>query len=290
MMKLITVSGTVLVIAALASGPRLSRISCQVDRGACCAWPDSGPPEALAFRYFCEMLASVPSEAQLVEGLVEVGQQPAVLAGGEALLALVPDVPGDLDCRVTGLGEVGVHRDAVVDGGVHSPLVQQLDGLGEALHGLDASSGLASHVGPVARRAFGRDLALQVVQRLDGVVVGSRDDDALADGVRLGQVVLLLAFGVDGDLVGDHVEPVGFKRGEDRIPWRLNEFDLDAKLVGHRAGDVDVIADELAGGGIVVAERRVHAFGADPQHARRFNRVVAVAARRTARREHQRGE
>ena len=66
-----------------------------------------------------------------------------------------------------------------------------------------------------------------------------------ADRVRLGQVVFALAFGGDGDLVGHHVEPVGLQRGEDRIPGRLDEFDLLTELLADRVGDVDVVAGEL---------------------------------------------
>ena len=51
--------------------------------------------------------------------------------------------------------------------------------------------------------------------------------------------------GVDRDLVGDHVEPVGLQRGEDRIPGGLDEFDFDAELFADGRGDVDVVADEL---------------------------------------------
>ena len=129
-------------------------------------------------------------------------------------------------------------------------------------------------------------LALQIGERRDRIVVGPRDDDALADRIRLGQIVFLLPLRRDRDLVGDDVEPVGLQRGEDRIPRCLNEFDVDAELLADRAGDVDVVAGQLAGGGIVVAERRVDTLGADAQHASRFHRVVAVACRRSTCREH----
>ena len=90
------------------------------------------------------------------------------------------------------------------------------------------------------------DLALEVGERLDRVVVGAGDDDALADRVRLGEVVLGLALVVDRHLVGDHVEAVGLQRREDRIPRRLDEFDSDAELLADGLGDVDVVAGELA--------------------------------------------
>jgi len=111
----------------------------------------------------------------------EIGQQPAVLARGKTLFALVPDVPRDLHRLVAGLGKVGIHRDAVVDDDVDPALVEQLDGLGEALDGLDARTVIASDLRPVAGGRLAGDFALDVVERLDGVVVGPGDDDAFAD-------------------------------------------------------------------------------------------------------------
>ena len=103
---------------------------------------------ALAFRYFCEIVARVPSALQFVEGLVQLGQQAAVLAGGEALLALLADRRGDLDRLVVGLGLVGVEGDAVVDDGVDPALVEQGDRLGEALDRLQRRAGVAGDLRP----------------------------------------------------------------------------------------------------------------------------------------------
>ena len=58
------------------------------------------------------------------------------------------------------------------------------------------------------------------------VVVVARDDHALTDRIGFGEVVFLLPLRGDGDLVGDDVEPVGLQRGEDRVPWCLDEFDV----------------------------------------------------------------
>ena len=128
---------------------------------------------------------------------------------------------------------------------------------------------------------FGGDLALEVGERRDGVVVGPGDDDALTDGVRVGQVVLGLALVVDGDLVGDDVEAVGLHGREDRIPRRFDEFDLHPQLVANGLGDVDVVADQLPAL-IVVAERRVYALRADPHHAGGLESVRLVRVGRRA--------
>ena len=50
---------------------------------------------------------------------------------------------------------------------------------------------------------------------------------------------------------------------------------LHAELVADGLGDVDVVADEFAGGRVVVAERRVHALGADPQHTGGLHLILA---------------
>ena len=59
---------------------------------------------------------------------------------------------------------------------------------------------------------------------------------------------------------------------------------LHAELFADRLGDVDVVAGELAGGRVVVAERGVDALGADAQHAGRLHLVLAgrAAARRVS--------
>ena len=51
---------------------------------------------------------------------------------------------------------------------------------------------------------------------------------------------------------------------------------LTAELLADRAGDVDVVTGELAGGRIVVAERGVDAFGAHPQDARETSRYCLL--------------
>ena len=265
-------SGMVLVIAALASGPRLSDQLPRRPRRML-RLARLGAARRVCLQVLLRDVGQFAVGAQFVQGLVQVRQQPAVLPGGEALLALLACRCRDLHRGVAGLGKVGVHRDAVVDHQIDPALVEQLDGLGEALDGLDARTVIAGDLRPVAGGRLAGDFALNVVERLDGVVVGPGDDDAFADRVRLGEVVLLFAFGVDGHLVGDHVEPVGLERGEDRIPRGLDEFDFHPEFVGDGASNVDVIADELAGRRVVIAERGIHAFGADSQHARCLDRL-----------------
>ena len=123
---------------------------------------------------------------------------------------------------------------------------QQRDRLGPALHRLHGRAALLRELVPVAREGLGGRLAGEVVEARDGVVVLGHDDDARRDGVRLAEEVLLLALGVDRDLVGDDVETAGLEPGEDRVPLRLLERDLEAELVGDGFGDLDVEADEIA--------------------------------------------
>jgi hypothetical protein len=140
----------------------------------------------LAFKYFCEIFANVPSVRRSSSALLSSGSSPLFLRAAKPCSLFRRSAHG----LVVGVGEVGVHRDAVVDHHIHPALVEQRDGLGEALHRFHPGAGVAGDLRPVAGNGLAGDLALDVGQRLDGVVVGPRDDDALADRVRFGQVVL----------------------------------------------------------------------------------------------------
>ena len=103
--------------------------------------------------------------AQLGQRVVDgVPQLAVVLAEGENLLAGVAGLGGDLDVGVAGGLEVLQRRQVVVDGGIDALLLDQRDRLGEALDRLDLGARFRGHLGPVAGRALGRRLALQVGQ------------------------------------------------------------------------------------------------------------------------------
>ena len=268
--KLITVSGIVMVIAALASGPRLFRISCQVDTA-------SGPPDASALRYFFEMLASVPSARNSSRALLRSGNSPLFLRAAKPCSLFSPVVPAILTVCVTGLGEIRVHGDAVVDHQVDPALVEQFDGLSEPLDGLDARSVLACDLCPVARGRFPATLPLMSssdLTELSSALVTMTPSPTEYGSDRsyfcFRSALIVTSLATTSNRLASRAR-------EDRIPRRFDEFDLHAELVADRASDVDVVTDELAGGGIVVAERRVDAFGADPQHPRcrdRFSPLV----------------
>src|SRR6476646_5838861 len=93
--KLITVSGTVLVIAALANDQRLRRISCQVDSDASAAGV-AGPPDALAFKYFSEMVARVPLERSSSRALFRSGNSPLFLRAAKPCSLFSPVFPAIL--------------------------------------------------------------------------------------------------------------------------------------------------------------------------------------------------
>jgi hypothetical protein len=67
------------VIAALASGPRLSRISSTSTSVAVWFSAAAGAPEAFAFSYFCEISASVPSARSSSRALFRSGSSPLFL-------------------------------------------------------------------------------------------------------------------------------------------------------------------------------------------------------------------
>ena len=63
-------------------------------------------------------------------------------------------------------------------------------------------------------------------------------------------------------MVDDGIQALGFQGGEDAVPWRGLELDLDAQLFGQGFGQFDFETAELAAF-IDEAERRVGAFQAD---------------------------
>src|SRR3954468_21523046 len=76
--------------------------------------------------------------AQRLQGLVDPGLQVgAVLAEDQSLLARRVDLGSDLHVLVAGGLLVLEEGQAVVDRDVDTPLLEQGDGLGEALDGLD---------------------------------------------------------------------------------------------------------------------------------------------------------
>ena len=94
-------------------------------------------------RYFCEMLASVPSARKSSSALFRSGSSPLSLrAAKPCSLGSSPAFPAILTGLVAGLCEVCVDGDAVVDDDVHPALVEQLDGLGEPLDRLDPAPAL----------------------------------------------------------------------------------------------------------------------------------------------------
>ncbi|SLJ72297.1 Uncharacterised protein [Mycobacteroides abscessus subsp. abscessus] len=224
-----------------------------------------------------------PIGRQLIQRLVQVRQQAAVLACGEPLLAALAGGPGDLHRRVTGAGQVGIDGDAVVDDDVYPTLAEQCDGLGEALHRLNAGAGVAGDLRPITGRVLGGHLAPDIGQAVNAVVVGPRHDHTLAHCVRCGNVVLCLARRGDRDLVGDDVEPFCVQSGEDRIPGNLDEFHGATQLLADGAGHVHVVTRQLAGVPVVEAERRVHALGADPQRLLCWGRTSGYRHKRQKR-------
>ena len=228
------------------------------------------------------MAFSVPSALSSARALLTGRDEVGALPRGDDLLRDVTGLGRDLDRGVARGLLVVQDGKVVVDGGVDALLLQQGDGLGEALDGLDVRAGVLGDLGPVARQALCRLLALEVGERGDRGVVRPRRDDALGDRVGVGEAVQARALGVAGHLVGDHVEPLGRQAGEDRVPGRLDVLDLHAELLRDSGGDLDVVADERVGLRVVVAERGVGALGADLEdpgllHPREVGRRVGAA-------------
>lgn len=63
-------------------------------------------------------------------------------------------------------------------------------------------------------------------------------------------------------MVDDRIQALGFQGGEDAVPWRGLQFDLDAQLLGQRLRQLDLETAELAAF-VDKAERWVSAFETD---------------------------
>ena len=92
MTKLMMVRGMVTVIAALANGHRLSATSFHTERCPASAPPGVGAPVALAFRYFCEIAARVPSAFRSSRALFSSGSRPLFLRAAKACSLFCPIV------------------------------------------------------------------------------------------------------------------------------------------------------------------------------------------------------
>ena len=112
------------------------------------------------------------------------------------------------------------------------------------------------------------DQAVDVVERRHVVVAGGGDDHAAGVGVGRREEVPRLALGVDRDLVGDHVDPAGVERREDRVEGRLDELRSHPASSATALDHLDVEAGELVGVGVVEREGRVRPLRADADRAR----------------------
>src|SRR6478735_6326105 len=184
--KLMRVSGIVVVTVARRSGPSESRISWVVcsfttrsrTGGAGRLLRDVG--REVLLRDLRQGAVGLEVGERLVDGGDEVG----VLARRDDLLGDVTGLGRDLHRRVARRLQVVEDREAVVDGRVDTRLLEQRDGLGESLDRLDLGAGILGDLGPVARQALRRLLALEARERGDRRVVGAGGDDAL--GRRVG--------------------------------------------------------------------------------------------------------
>src|SRR6478609_10202175 len=278
--KLMRVRGMVVVTVARKSGPSESRTSWVV-----CSFTTrsrTGGAGRLLRDVGREVLLRDLGQGavglEVGERLVDGGDEVGVLARRDDLLGDVTGLGRDLHRRVARRLQVVEDREAVVDGRVDTRLLEQRYGLGESLDRLDLGAGILGDLGPVARQALRRLLALEARERGDRRVVGAGGDDALGPRVGAAQAVEAGALRVLRDLVDDDVVAVGGQTGEDRVPRRLDVLDLDAELVGDGLRDLDVVAGQGVRLRVVERERRVGALRGDAQDARLLDGLEVRAA------------
>ena len=203
--------------------------------------------ETSAPKYFSPSSASTPSSRSSVERGVDRGDEVGlVLRERERAQRRVVGLGGDLEARLA----VGLHvvevGELVVDGRVDAALLSSATAWAQP----STASTFAPDSWASSYQLLVSDCAVVLPARSSKLEIERvalvHDDDARRDGVGLAEEVLLLALGVDRDLVRDHVEPARVEAREDRVPLGLLELDLEAELVGDRLGDLDVVADEVA--------------------------------------------
>src|SRR6476619_4410514 len=149
--KLITVSGMVPVSVAFSRGHSESRISSMV-----CWFTRLLLHGHVGLEVLLRDGLQRPVGLELAQGLVDCGDEVGALPRGDDLLRGV----------TRGLLVVE-DSQVVVHGRLDALLLQQGDGLGEALDRLDVRAGVLGDLGPVGRQALCRLLALEVGERGD---------------------------------------------------------------------------------------------------------------------------
>ena len=129
-----------------------------------------------------------------------------------------------------------------VEGRIDPAAVQQLKGLVQVIDRRDGRAVLLGQLGIGAGdRVCGR-LAVQILQRLDVVIVRPGDDSRAVVGVGGGEIVFCGAVGGDVNAVDHNVIAPGVKTGQQAVPLALNKLRLHAELFGDFGADLDIVA------------------------------------------------
>lgn len=186
---------------------------------------------------------------------------------------------------------VFVRRD-IVDDGVDAAVLYLEERLVDGVEDADIGTW------DLARRLFARRadrdaerLALQILGRVDRVVVRADDDAEPCDVVRLGEVHGLPAVVGDRDVVDGDVDFPGLQRRDQAIERTVADLDSEAFFRRDGADDIDVESLVVLGLLVLRAERRIARVHAHAQHLRlRRLRIRAVRRAAAARRHRQRAE
>ena len=141
--------------------------------------------------------------------------------------------------RVIVEGHLGVQRR------VDAPAQQQLKRLVQVVNARHRRAVLLGQLGVGAGDRVCGLFALQVLQRVDAVIVGLGDDGGAVEGVGRREVVFFGAFGGDVHAVDHDVIAARVQTGQQAVPLALDKLRLNAQLLRDLGGDLDVVADEV---------------------------------------------
>ena len=132
-----------------------------------------------------------------------------------------------------------------VQGGIHTAVQQQLNGLVQVVHagGFGAIAFGQCCIG--AGNGVGGGLAVQILKAVDAVIIAFYNNGSADVAVRVRKIVFLGALFGNFHAVGHAVIAAAVHAGQQAVPFALHKGGLYAKLFGNLLGNFNVEANQL---------------------------------------------
>ena len=132
-----------------------------------------------------------------------------------------------------------------VQGGIHTAVQQQLNGLVQVVHagGFGAIAFGQCCIG--AGNGVGGGLAVQILKAVDAVIIAFYNNGSADVAVRVRKIVFLGALFGNFHAVGHAVIAAAVHAGQQAVPFALHKGGLYAKLFGNLLGNFNIEANQL---------------------------------------------